>query len=117
MYKLTKRREAKALPILEGAYQSLMTYGRFEIGTFERDLRACWNIGYHELYSVLEDAFKDDRWLSVAVYYMERVNPSPTCELQRALAKAYGMARWSFGKESELARAKFWKPSGIMVKP
>lgn len=115
MYKLTKRREAKALPILEGAYQSLVTHGGFEIGKFEMDLRSCWNIGYHELYSVLEDAFKDDRWLYVAVYYMERVNLSPTCELQHALDKAYGMERWSFGRDSELARAKFWKKSGLTI--
>ncbi len=61
MYKLTKRREAKALPILERAYESLVTRGGFDVRILERDLRACWNIGYHELYSVLEDAFKDER--------------------------------------------------------
>ena len=42
MYKLTKRREAKALPILEQAYESLVTHGGFEVGSFERELRECW---------------------------------------------------------------------------
>ncbi len=31
MYKLTKRREAKGLPILEAAYQSLITRGVFDM--------------------------------------------------------------------------------------
>jgi len=31
VYKLIKRREAKALPILVGAYQSLMTHGGLSI--------------------------------------------------------------------------------------
>ena len=116
MYKLTARREAKALPILEAAYESLVMRGGFDFGKLERDLRACWNVGYHALYDILEDAFKDEHWLYVAVYYMERVHPSPTCELQRALAKAYGMNHWSFGNESAIARAEFWKNSGITVK-
>jgi len=113
MYKLTKRREAKALPILEGAYKSLVTRGGFEVHALERELRACWNIGYHELYDVLEDAFKDDRWRYVAVYYMERVLPSPTCELKHALAKAYGIERWSGDKQTQTARMAFWKKSGL----
>lgn len=116
MYKLTKRREAKALAILEKAYGSLTTCGWFEVHAFEHELRECWNIGYHELYDILEDAFKDEHWLYVAVYYMERVHPCPTCELQCALAKAYGMDHWSFGKELETARTEFWKNSGIAVK-
>lgn len=61
MYKLTKRREAKALPILERAYESLVSHGGFDVGILERDLRDCWKIGYHEPYSVLEDAFKNER--------------------------------------------------------
>ena len=41
MYKLTKRREAKALPILEQAYESLVTHGEFEVGSFECEFRGC----------------------------------------------------------------------------
>lgn len=113
MYKLTKRREAKALPILEAAYQSLVTRGGFDVGRFERELSACWNIGYHELYDVLEDAFKDDRWLYVAVYYMERVMPMLTSELRFALEKAYGIPERASDKDWDSYRNEFWKKSGI----
>ena len=116
MYKLTKRREAKALPILEQAYKSLVTHGGFEVGRFERELRDCWNIGYHELYSVLEDAFKDERWLYVAVYYMERIMPSLTTELQYALSKAYGIPKRGADRSCDSYRDEFWKKSGIHVK-
>ena len=116
MYKLTKRRETKALPILEEAYQSLVTRGGFDVWRFERDLRACWNIGYHELYDVLEDAFKDDRWLYVAVYYMERVMPMLTSELQHALSIAYGIPKRGAGKDWDTYRNEFWKKSGIVTK-
>ena len=116
MYKLTKRREAKALPILEEAYQSLTTRGGFDVGRFEMDLRACWNIGYHELYDVLEDAFKDDRWLHVAVYYMERVMPMLTSELRFALEKAYCISERGADKDWDTYRNEFWKKSGILLK-
>ena len=116
MYKMTKRREAKALPILEHAYKSLVTYGGFEVGRFERELRDCWNIGYHELYAVLEDAFKDKRWLYVAVYYMERIMPSLTTELQYALSKAYGIPKRGADRSWDAYRDEFWKKSGIHVK-
>ncbi len=114
MYKLTKRREAKAMPILEEAYQSLVTRGGFDSGRFEMDLRARWNIGYHELYDVLEDAFKDNRWLYVAVYYMERVRPM-TSELRFALEKAYGIPERATDKDWDSYQNEFWKKSGILV--
>lgn len=116
MYKLTKIRETKAASILERAYQSLVNKGSFEVHSFERELRTCWNIGYHELYDVMEDALKDEKWKYVAVYYMERVNgPSPTCELKHALAKAYGVHRWNMTEDGRKARMMFWKKSGIKV--
>ena len=116
MYKLTKRREAKARPILEAAYKDLVTRGGFDVGKFEMALRACWNIGYHELYDVLEDAFKDDHWLYVAVYYMERVMPMLTSELQHALSIAYGIPKRGADKDWDTYRNEFWKSSGISAK-
>ena len=113
MYKLTQRREAKALPILEGAYASLVSNGRFDVHALERELRACWNVGYHELYQILEDSFRNDRWLYVSVYYMERIQPALTMELLHALAKAYGVPAGSAKGEWDACRAKFWKRSGI----
>ena len=59
MYKLTKIRETKALPVLEKAYQSLKFRGSFDVHAFERELRDIWDIGYHELYDVMEDALRD----------------------------------------------------------
>lgn len=116
MYKLTKRREAKALPILEAAYKDLVTRGGFDATKLEMDLRACWGVGYHELYDVLEDAFKDDRWLYVAVYYMERVMPMLTSELRFALEKAYGIPERAVDKDWDTYRDEFWKKSGIVTK-
>ena len=116
MYKLTKRRETKALSILEQAYESLVARGWFEVGRFERELRDCWNIGYHELYDVLEDAFKDERWLYVAVYYMERIMPMLTSELRHALSKAYGIPKRGADRSWDSYRDEFWKKSGISPK-
>lgn len=116
MYKLTKRREAKALPILERAYESLVSHGGFDVGILERDLRDCWNIGYHELYDILEDAFKDERWRYVAVYYMERIMPMLTSELRLALEKAYGISKRGPCQEWDSYRDAFWKNSGITLK-
>ena len=115
MYKLTKRREAKALPILEQAYESLVSHGGFDVGAFERELRACWNIGYHELCCILEDAFKDGRWLYVAVYYMERIMPMLTSELQYALSKAYGIPKRGAEQSWDSCRDEFWKKSGMKI--
>lgn len=116
MYKLTKRREAKALPILKQAYESLVTRGGFEVNTLECEFRDCWNIGYHELYEVLEDAFKDERWLYVAVYYMERIMTMLTSELQHALSKAYGIPQRGADRSWDSYRDEFWKKSGISLK-
>ena len=116
MYKLTKRREAKALLILEHAYKSLVINGGFEVGWFERELRDCWSVGYHELYDILEDAFKDRRWLYVAVYYMERIMYPLTSELQYALSKAYGIPKRGADRSWDSYRDEFWKKSGIRVK-
>ena len=80
MYKLTPNREAKARQILERAYASLMSRGWFDAHDLERELRDCWNVGYHELYQILEDSFRDARWLYVSAYYMEHVHPSPRRE-------------------------------------
>lgn len=115
MYKLTQRREAKALPILDGAYASLANRGRFDVHALERELRECWNVGYHELYQILEDSFRNDRWRYVSVYYMERVQPALTMELRHALTKAYGVRRGSAKSEWDACRMKFWKQSGIKV--
>ena len=115
MYKLTKKREAKARPILEGAYESLTTRGSFDVHGLERNLRACWNLGYHELYQVLEDSFQNDRWLYVSVYYMEHVQPSLTMELRHALAKAYGMPKRGAKADWDALRSEFWKKSGIRL--
>lgn len=115
MYKLTKRREAKALAILEQAYDSLTKRGGFDAGLLERELRECWNIGYHELYDVLEDALKDERWRYVAVYYFESSRPYPTCEQKRALAKAYGVEHYGRNEEVKSSREQFWKQSGFKV--
>ena len=115
MYKLTQRREAKALPILEGAYASLASHGRFDVHALERELRECWNVGYHELYQILEDSFRNDRWLYVSVYYMERVHLSLTTELRHALAKAYGVPAKSAENEWDACRTEFWKRSGIRL--
>lgn len=109
MYKLTKVREAKALSILKEAYQSLRVRGCFDVYAFERELRGLWNIGYHELYDVMEDAFRDQRWRYVAVYYMERISgPCLTCELRHALTKAYGVEKWNDKTAWADARARFW---------
>ena len=109
MYKLTKIRETKALPVLEKAYQSLKFRGSFDVHAFERELRDIWDIGYHELYDVMEDALRDWRWRYVAVYYMERINgPCLTCELRHALEKAYGFEGWNNTDAWEDARARFW---------
>ncbi|MBQ6247275.1 MAG: hypothetical protein IJK04_10445 [Kiritimatiellae bacterium] len=115
MYKLTPNREAKAHQILERAYASLMSRGWFDAHDLERELRDCWNVGYHELYQILEDSFRDDRWLYVSAYYMEHVHPSPTSELQHALAKAYGIPKRGANGARETYRAEFWKRSGIRL--
>lgn len=117
MYKITQRREKKARPILEKAYESLVTRGRFDVHALERELRQCWNVGYHELYEILEDAFKDEKWFPVAVYYMERISsPHPTCELRCALSRAYGLKKLVSCDKSEFAREAFWKNRGIVCR-
>ena len=116
MYKFTKRREQKALQILECAYESLAAHGAFCVHTFERELRECWHIGYYEFYQVHEDAYRDEWWRYVAVYYFEHQAPRPTCEHQRALAKAYGIARYCADATGiACARKAFWKKSGLTV--
>lgn len=116
MYKLTKRREDKALTILVESHEALVVSGAFDVHDFERKLRDCWGVGYHELYAILDDACKDERWRYVAVYYMERIMPALTMELRSALAKAYGMANQGEGSDWQVCRKKFWDQSGISPK-
>jgi hypothetical protein len=109
MYRLTERRKAKADPILEKYNAQLHADGAISAMAFEKELCACWNVGYQSLKDIIKDLSKLDEYVYLAAYYMEHSNSGVgvVCEFQPVLAKLYGI-KWYHGPDMKTAQKAFW---------
>ena len=108
MYRLTERRLAKALDILEKYRAQLRKCMRFEAGCFERELCECWGVGYREMKGLAEDMLKNERYRHVAVYYMEHSNtPGVSDNFKDPLSRVYGI-KWYNDPDMPEKRDMFW---------
>ena len=108
MYRLTERRLAKALDILEKYRAQLRKRVCFEPRCFEGELRECWDVGYREMKDLAEDMLKHERYRHVAAYYMEHSNtPGVVVEFQQPLSEVYGI-KWYHAPNMPEKRDAFW---------
>jgi hypothetical protein len=110
MYRLTDRRKAKALPILQKYKTKLDSSGSINEVGFEKELCECWNVGYREIKDLIEDLAKCKEYIYLAAYYMENSNAGAgvVTEFQSVLAKLYGIKWYSHNAETLAARKSFW---------
>ena len=109
MYKLTDRRRKAVEGILEKYRTLLLTNGKYDVRSFEGELRACWKIGYQELKSIIEQLSRIERYRYVAAHYMEYPQvPGVVSEFQPVLVRLYGISHYH-SEDREEKRAIFWE--------
>lgn len=109
MYRLTEKRFRDAGDILKRYREQLFRAKRFDVGSFERELRDLWDVGYQELKSIVRDMANHGRCEELAVYYMENSNSSVgvVMEFQAPLAKIYGITHYH-AKDREQRQREYW---------
>jgi len=109
-YKLTEKREEKATPMLEEAFEFLVkTEGGSLPAGFERDLMACWGFSsYKTLKPIMSDMLRHERYKYLAVAYMEKPGLNAiVSEFKSPLAKLHGHRSFNPEKYKE-DRKQFW---------
>jgi hypothetical protein len=109
MTKLSDETLRLALPILERYRTVLLTSRRFDVGSFESELRGVWSIGYKTLKDFVIDMSEHGRFQEVAAYYMEHSNaPGVISEFKPCLARLYGLKTYHHSPDFELLKNQFW---------
>jgi hypothetical protein len=106
MYKLTERRLAKAVDILNAAAADLANKKHINTSTLEMQLRDCWDLGYQELKDIFCQMLKMDEYQNLAAFYMQFSNTTGVVsEFQMPLCDFYGIDQ----VPRDISFQQFWK--------